>query len=44
MKDRMALAMLEAAEADGRLQPGGSVAIAVHTGMKYPSAANYSRP
>ena len=25
MKDRMALAMVEAAEADGRLQPGGSV-------------------
>jgi cysteine synthase len=25
MKDRMALAMIEAAEADGRLQPGGSV-------------------
>jgi cysteine synthase A len=25
MKDRMALAMLEAAEADGRLKPGGSV-------------------
>lgn len=25
MKDRMALAMLEAAEADGRLEPGGSV-------------------
>jgi cysteine synthase A len=25
MKDRMALAMLEAAEADGRLRPGGSV-------------------
>ena len=26
MKDRMALAMIEAAEADGRLRPGGSVA------------------
>src|SRR5271155_2191958 len=25
MKDRMALAMIEAAEADGRLEPGGSV-------------------
>src|SRR5579864_7340300 len=25
MKDRMALAMIEAAEADGRLQPGGTV-------------------
>ena len=25
MKDRMALAMIEAAEADGRLRPGGSV-------------------
>src|SRR5437763_120225 len=25
MKDRMALAMIEAAEADGRLKPGGSV-------------------
>ena len=25
MKDRMALAMVEAAEADGRLRPGGSV-------------------
>src|SRR6185369_12381456 len=25
MKDRMALAMIEAAEADGRLQPGGAV-------------------
>src|SRR5207237_6879910 len=25
MKDRMALAMVQAAEADGRLQPGGSV-------------------
>src|SRR5262244_562011 len=25
MKDRMALAMVEAAEADGRLKPGGSV-------------------
>ena len=25
MKDRMALAMIEAAERDGRLQPGGSV-------------------
>src|SRR5579864_8284063 len=25
MKDRMALAMIEAAEADGRLQPGGQV-------------------
>ncbi len=25
MKDRMALAMIEAAEADGRLPPGGSV-------------------
>ena len=25
MKDRMALAMIEAAEADGRLAPGGSV-------------------
>src|SRR5512138_1445207 len=25
MKDRMALAMIEAAEADGRLQPGGRV-------------------
>jgi cysteine synthase len=25
MKDRMALAMVEAAEADGRLQPAGSV-------------------
>ena len=25
MKDRMALAMIEAAEADGRLGPGGSV-------------------
>src|SRR5436189_5732671 len=25
MKDRMGLAMIEAAEADGRLQPGGSV-------------------
>jgi cysteine synthase A len=25
MKDRMALAMIEAAEADGRLTPGGAV-------------------
>ena len=25
IKDRMALAMIEAAEADGRLKPGGSV-------------------
>ncbi len=25
MKDRMALAMIEAAEADGRLKPGGTV-------------------
>ncbi len=25
MKDRMALAMIEAAEADGRLKPGGAV-------------------
>jgi cysteine synthase A len=25
MKDRMALAMIEGAEADGRLQPGGAV-------------------
>lgn len=32
MKDRMALAMIEAAEADGRLAPGGTVLRAAQPG------------
>jgi cysteine synthase A len=53
MKDRTALAMVEAAEADGRLRPGGSVVeytgpdhtvvtVAVDSGMKYLSTELYA--
>jgi cysteine synthase A len=40
MKDRMALAMIQAAEADGRLKPGGAV-VEYTCGSSAPSSRSY---